>query len=179
MMEEWRDITGYEGMYQVSNLGHVRSLDRVVNSRPGLKQSLCGKALKINNCAGYSVVGLHKNGITKNKLVHRLVAIAFLTKPFGKNYINHKDYDPSNNRVDNLEWCTQAENIAYSMGHIREGKRKNQGRPVIAINVVTGNMFEFECMNDAEKYGFSQGSVGMCCQGKRKTHKGYKWFYAD
>ena len=98
-MEEWRDIEGYEGLYQVSNLGNIKSLkDNYGRSRI--------KILKLKKRKdGYIQINLHKNGIIKTFRVHQLVARAFIDNPNNLKEINHKDENPSNNRVDNLEWA--------------------------------------------------------------------------
>lgn len=114
--EIWKDIKGYEELYQVSNLGNVRSLDRYVkqlNNNTIIERIYKGKILK-NNIAsnGYSRVVL-QNRKPKTFLVHRLVAEAFIPNPNNYLYINHKDEDKTNNHASNLEWCTQSYNINY------------------------------------------------------------------
>lgn len=114
-IETWKDVRDFEGYYQVSNMGNVRSCDRVVAcSRTGHRK-LKGKNLACTiNSVGYSVVILQKDGVHKESWrVHRLVAMHFLEKPEGKDVINHKDHNRSNNCVDNLEWCTSKENTAH------------------------------------------------------------------
>lgn len=127
--EEWRDIPNYEGLYQVSNLGRVRSCDRVVsrNLKNGEKSvTLKGKVLtpRISN-KGYKSVMLCSNGIGKLYTVHRLVAFAFLSKVSEyKNQVDHIDGDRLNNCASNLRWCTNKENSNFSIG--RERKRNAQ-----------------------------------------------------
>ena len=125
MIEEWRNVLGYEGLYQVSNLGRVRSLSRFVGGGfCGEYKLICGKILKsFDNRNGYRQVTLHKDGERKNYYVHRLVATAFLPCPDECCVINHKDYNRSNNAADNLEWCTQAENVNYSAVRMRKPKK--------------------------------------------------------
>ena len=116
LIEEWRDIKGYEGSYMVSNLGRIKSLvgwngyeyikrDKILNP---YKQ-------KVGQEYYRSVVKLHKNGKKKDKKVHRLVADAFIPNPENKPNINHKDGNPLNNIVSNLEWCSQQENITHAI----------------------------------------------------------------
>lgn len=113
--EEWRDIPGYEGLYQVSDMGRVRSLPRIVEFN-GIRRRTQGKTLKPHdNGNGYMNVPLHKNGTTETAYVHRLVACAFVPNPDDKPCVNHIDYDTNNNRASNLEWVTQGENIAHSL----------------------------------------------------------------
>lgn len=120
MIEEWRNIKDYEGFYQVSNLGRVRSVDRFVdtNIKYVIKRLHSGKVLKPSyNSLGYAVVNLSKNGKGKHYLVHRLVGMAFQDicgEWFECAVINHKDETPSNNIANNLEWCTQKYNMNYN-----------------------------------------------------------------
>lgn len=107
-MEKWKSVSGYEGLYWVSNLGRVRSTEKV------LKPTL--------NSKGYERVGLHKNGSLKTVYVHRLVACAFIPNPEGKPQVNHMDEDKRNNRADNLEWCTPLYNNTYG----KKNERSNQ-----------------------------------------------------
>jgi hypothetical protein len=111
-VEEWKAIPGFEGLYEVSNAGNVRSFSQA--KRGGL-------LALIPNEFGYLTVSVWKDGKQKNCRVHRLVAEAFLVKPYGKDVVNHKDGNVTNNKVDNLEWCTQAENLAHA---IKTGLRK-------------------------------------------------------
>lgn len=110
MIEEWRTIVGYEGLYEVSSLGRVRSLDRY-DSRNHFRR---GRILKLSyDTVGYLIVGLHSNGKAKIYLVHRLVAQAFIPNPDNLPEVNHIDEDKTNNRVDNLEMCNREYNSNY------------------------------------------------------------------
>lgn len=125
-MEIWKDIQGYEDLYQVSNLGNVRSKDRrVVNHKSGSTRVCAGMLLNAwDNGNGYLVVSLSKQRKRKNHYVHRLVASAFVENPDNKKCINHTDFDTRNNRASNLEWCTQKENVNHSAIHMRHPKAK-------------------------------------------------------
>lgn len=113
MIEEiWRSIKGYEGLYEVSSYGRVRSLDRYDSSNHFRKGKLL-KLKKENN--GYIRITLCKCGIEKMYMVHRLVANEFIDNPYKLPQINHKDENPTNNRVDNLEWCNQEYNNKYGL----------------------------------------------------------------
>lgn len=132
MTEVWKDIPGYEGWYQVSNLGRVRSLDRVIEqwSRYGhtIHRDIKGQFLTpTDNGYGYMIVGLATNQIRRNYYVHQLVAEAFIPNPEGKSEVNHKDYDKTNNAASNLEWVTRLENVHYSQHRMR--KPRNKCRP--------------------------------------------------
>jgi hypothetical protein len=130
MQEVWNDIPNYKGWYQVSNLGNVRSVDRIISqfSRWGknVPRLMPGRDLTpTGNGNGYLIVSLHSETVKrKNHYVHRLVAESFCDNPLKKPYVNHKDYNTKNNMFSNLEWVTQKENIRYSVEHMRK-RRKN------------------------------------------------------
>ena len=110
-MEIWKDITGYENKYQVSNLGNVKSLDYINN----LGKTKIGKLLKYRiSDRGYNSAMLYKDGKQKTYKVHRLVAFAFIENKHNKPYINHKDGNKLNNNILNLEWCTHKENVVHA-----------------------------------------------------------------
>ena len=112
--EIWRDIKGYEGLYQVSNLGRVKSLERYVKGKDGLRL-VKEIIMSISVCRtnGYFKVILHKDGKQKRYQVHRLVAEAFIPNPDNLPIVNHKDENKINNCVWNLEWCTYSYNLTY------------------------------------------------------------------
>lgn len=115
-VENWRPITGYEGRYEVSNVGRVRSLDRVTPHNTSANgQTRTGRVLSPRlNRSGYPTIGLRSGKLVRNFFsVHRLVAVAFVPNPDGKPQVNHIDNDRANNRWDNLEWTTQTENLAH------------------------------------------------------------------
>ncbi len=119
MKEIWKDIPDYIGIYQVSNLGQVKSLDRTITKGNNFTQKCKGKILsKWINGRGYANTVLWKDGTQKTFRIHRLVCIMFLENPLDKEQVNHKDGNKLNNCVDNLEWCTNLENIrhAYKTG---------------------------------------------------------------
>lgn len=136
--ELWKDIKGYEGIYQVSNMGRVKSLEREIGHRYNGKTRTIPERIMhaCDNGNGYKVVYLVKDGSRKSKYIHSLVAECFLQNQTGKNYINHKDYDTSNNDIDNLEWCTQKENVSYSkhkMKHRKQVTHSNTGEKYITM----------------------------------------------
>lgn len=172
-MEEWRDIEEYEGLYQVSNLGRVKSLPRLVCNHTGnfdrgevvLKQT--------TYCKAYKRVNLYKQGEWHSYPVHRLVAIAFIPNPDGLPQINHKDENPSNNCVDNLEWCTAKYNMNY-------GNRPFVGSAK-CIKQIDGNgevIGKFRSISEASRYtGINRGNISSVLNGSiyRYNAGNYKW----
>lgn len=151
-MEIWKDIIGYEGIYQVSNLGNVRSLDRrAVNHKSGTTRIVRGAVMNPwDNGNGYLVITLQDKRKRKNCYVHRLVAEAFIENPKSKKYINHVDYNTRNNCVYNLEWCTQKENIKHSVAHLMKPKEKsrqtNTGEKYISRRIYHGKYVSYRVM---------------------------------
>ena len=160
MQEIWKDIAGYDGKYQVSNFGNVRTND------------YCGKGItcllkQSNNGQGYRIVRL--NG--KVKLVHRVVAETFIPNPNGLPQVNHIDEIRNNNCVDNLEWCTPWENMMHN-GH-------NRNRAVIAITK-DGHTERYKSSKDASDIlGITQSAISQALNGKNKTAGGREWFFND
>ena len=136
MIELWKDIKDYEGFYQVSNLGRVKSLSRSIYDSRGYMIYRKGKIKKPSfDKNGYPQIGLCKNGTVITRKIHRLVAEAFIPNPENKPEINHKDEDKLNNCVDNLEWVTEKENVNYGYGAKRRAESnrllaKQQAKPV-------------------------------------------------
>lgn len=160
MKEIWKDIAGYEGRYQVSNFGNVKSL--------AYKKH---RILKIDiNSNGYARVCLSNK---KWFFVHRLVANAFVPNPHQLPVVNHLDENRLNNSFNNLEWCTQKQNLAYS----NVGKKINADKckKLIAINLTAGESLSFRSIREAERLGFNRRTIQGCIQGKYKQHKGYSW----
>lgn len=115
-LEIWKDVKDYEGLYQVSNLGNVKSLDRIVETKNRKNYLRKGKVQKKSvNSFGYETVGFTVDNKTKIYRVHRLVALSFIENPENKPQINHIDGNKTNNNVNNLEWCTSSENQIHSV----------------------------------------------------------------
>jgi hypothetical protein len=174
-MEIWRDIEGYEGIYQVSNLGNVKSLERLSMQNHLLKEKIL-KPRKITD--GYLSVSLCKNNKVKQFSIHRLVATAFISNSSNKPYINHIDCDPSNNNVDNLEWVTQKENLQYAS----KLKRMNNDKkiPIIAINLTTKEETYFNSQTEAaEQLNLSVGNINNILKGKYKKTGNYTFKYIN
>lgn len=179
MEEIWKDIKGYEGWYQVSNLGRVRSLDRYVNGN-GIScdfQFMKGKILKgIPDKLGYIRVNLRRNASYNIRLVHQLVAEAFIDNPDNLPYINHKDEHPENNVVDNLEWCTPKYNVNYGTSIERSSRTK--WRKVIQFDKEGNEIARWDSLKEAAKFiGRAQQNISRCCRGKAPSCGGYIWRY--
>lgn len=171
-MEIWKDIEGYEGLYQVSTHGRVRSLGngKYNNSKVRLlKPSI--------NTWGYLQVCLCKNGKTKKYLVHRLVAEAFLPNWFDDPQVNHIDEDKTNNHIDNLEWCDCKYNINY--GTHNERMTESKSKPILQLTKTGKLIREWTSIREAGRNNFNPGHIVSCCNGKLKHHKGYIWKYKE
>lgn len=188
--EEWRDVVGYEGLYEVSNLGNVRSTDRMVKGKyPWNRAKVYGRTLKaITNRAGYKRVNLCNEEGRKAKFIHRLVAEAFIPNTNNLPMINHKDERPCNNRVDNLEWCDAKYNANYGNHNKRvsENARNTHGRAVYATNYETGEVRYFPTLSEAGRQGFPASSVFFAAKNpitkrdkRYRTYRGYFWRYEN
>lgn len=165
-MEIWQDIEGYKGLYQVSDLGQVKSFcngkERVLSA---------GKTKH-----GYLTVSLWKDGKKKVCYVHRLVAHAFLPNPDGLTEVNHIDECKTNNVVSNLEWCSHK----YNMNHGTRNERaaKARSKAVYQYTLDGSLVRSYPSVMEAERRaGYSQGFISACCNGKYKQAYGYIWSY--
>ena len=165
MKEEWKDIPNYEGLYQISNLGNIkRKKDNYIFK-------------KNKNNGGYRIVTLTKNKIEKNVSVHRLVAQAFIPNPNNLPQINHIDGNKMNNNVNNLEWCTQSENMKHAYINNLEVQK---GKKIIQYDIDMNIIKIWNKMIDAEnQLNISHSKISMVCQGKRNKAGGFIWRYYD
>lgn len=170
MNEIFEYIEGYSGLYQISNLGRVKSF-----------HSGKEKILKpVKTLDGYLRVVLYKQGKSKKCKVHRLVAEAFIENPQNLPEINHKSEIKTDNRVENLEWCTRSYNINFATRNQRVSESNtnhpNKSKQVLCVEtgVVYPSASEVE-----RQLGFSQGNISLACNGKRKTCGGYRWKYVS
>ena len=178
MREEWKDIKGYEGLYQVSNLGRIKSLPKKIKMRNQYTEKEMILKQETDK-RGYARITLCKeNEKHKQAQVHRLVAIAFIPNKKNKPQINHKDGNKLNNNVDNLEWVTAKENTQHAL---RIGLKKNFKRIKVNQYDLYGNFIkQWESLTSASK-GTNMSSnshICSCCRGERKTAGGFIWKYS-
>lgn len=189
-MEIWKDIEGYEGLYQVSNLGRIKSFK---TSKPKIMKNQ-------SDNRGYLQIGLIKDKKRKNFKIHRLVAEAFIENEFKKPQINHINEDKTDNRAINLEWVNQSENINYGSCQIRRrlkiiGKKKKNSTEIarkmietkIKNNTLNNKRIPVKCLDEnikfnstkeaAEYFGIRASEITACCRGKRKSCGGHRWEY--
>ena len=177
MKEQWKtavyDGEIYEGLYKVSNLGRILSL----NYRNTGKSELMNPS---TNTDGYFKVSLRKNGKRKTCYLHRLIAQTFIPNPENKSEVNHIDEDKTNNRVDNLEWKWHKDNINHGTHNERSAKTRTNGKlskRVLQLSLDGEFIREWESTQECGRNGFCQVAVCLCCQGKRKTYKGFRFMY--
>lgn len=179
MQEEWKPIVGYEGLYEVSNFGQIKSLERITNNNIHISEHI--QTQRIGE-TGYMYVGLCKEGVKANKRVHRIVAIAFVPNPENKPQVNHKDENKQNNNADNLEWVTGTENINYGTA-IQRAHEKDCSpltKKVLQIDKNGEIVAEYASQSIAAKaFNTSAGNISNCCKGRCKTVRGYSWRYKE
>ena len=179
-MEEWRDFEGYEGYYQISGDGRVRSIDRVVIGADGKTYHYKSRILKqVKARDGYMAVQLFRDSRCKTYKIHRMVALTFIPNPNNKPEVNHIDGDKSNNHASNLEWCTRSENIKHAVDHglnspikaIEATKKK-----VEQIDSEGNTVKRWDTMTDAaNEMGVHISNVSSCCHGRLKSTGGYSF----
>ena len=177
MKEQWRtaiyDGIVFEGLYKVSNLGRILNLNYRNTGRAELMTPS-------ENTDGYFKVNLRKNGENKTCYVHRLIAQTFIPNPENLPEVNHIDEDKTNNRVDNLEWKWHKDNINHGTHNERSAKTRTNGKlskKVLQLSLSGDLIREWESTQECGRNGFCQVAVCLCCQGKRKTYKGFLWMY--
>ena len=180
MKEEiWRPIKGYEGLYEVSSYGNVRSVDRIVICSDGRNGLWKGRMMKPKkDIGGYLICSLWKNSKGKSFRVHRLVAQAFIQNPDNLPQVNHKDENKYNNHVENLEWCDGKYNVNY--GTCIQRRAEKYSKPVLQLDKETNKVIAqyLSAIDAKRKLNIHQDSISKCCRGINKTAGGYKWKYA-
>lgn len=182
MEKLWHPIDGYEGFYEISNYGDIRRVEYFDNAsyaHHGANLRVPMKTYITQH--GYERIKLSKNGIEKHHVIHRLVAKAFIDNPKKHKTVNHKDLNKLNNSADNLEWCTQKENVRHALKSLPP-KSWNQNRDKakrVGQYDLSGSLIAvFESAREAERQtNCSQSHISNCCNGIRKQHKGFKWGY--
>lgn len=176
MDEIWKDVPDYIGIYQISNLGNARSLDRYVKHPKKGYRLVKGIDIKQSPASsGYNAFSLCKEGTQKTILTHLLVAKLFVDNPNNKPYVNHIDGDKTNCKSDNLEWCTPKENYDHSVANKLQGYRKT---PILQLDL-NGNLIkEYESQIKAEEETkICRKQINNCAKNKQPTAKGFKWQY--
>ncbi len=169
----WKDIDGYNGIYQVSNLGRVKSIsfrnNKTIKSREKILKTKTNSKKRV-------YIMLYKNGKRRNLTVHRLVASAFLPNPNSLPEVNHIDGNPTNNNINNLEWCTKSHNAKHAyeneLNNLKE-YNKSRKKPIIRNDGIKYNS-AYDC---AKALGVSVCSVRDVLKGRIKTVKGYSFSY--
>lgn len=181
MEEIWKDIPGYEGKYQVSSFGRVRSLDRIDDENHFRK----GQIMKTKLLRGYVRVPLRDGKKQKDYQVHRLVASAFIPNPDNLPQVNHKDCNPGNNHVENLEWCDAKYNINYGdrnekVSKVLSGRKHDWNCKSVLCYDLDGNFVSRynSVYAAAEVVDRAPTNITACLKGKQKTSGGFVWKYA-
>ena len=158
--EVWKPCVGFETKYLVSNLGRVKSIGSYNTCKKGIMHPMCDKW-------GYFHVRLYDNNRSQDISIHRLVAIAFIPNPNNFKYVNHKNKNTKDNRVENLEWCTNSYNITHGIG-----------KSILQYTKTDVFIKEYFCITDAYKEtGIPITNISKCCKLKRKSAGGFKWKY--
>ena len=171
--EVWVDVLGYNGRYQVSDWGNIRSLN--------WRNSGAVKQLSpVSDKDGYQIVCLSSEKFQKNVRLHRLIAEVFIPNPNKKPHINHKNEDKKNNRVDNLEWVTEIENNNHGTRNKRIAKLKRNNtyncKPVSQYTIEGEFLKTWPSLSEPKRaLGYDDSHIARCCRGIKKTAYGYKW----
>jgi hypothetical protein len=186
-MEIWKDVVGYEGIYQVSNKGRVKRIGKYRNQITEWESNKILKPGVKNN--GYLFCQLSKDNKTSPKMIHRLVAEAFIDNPYSKPTVNHIDGNRANNNVSNLEWATYTENNVHSLYELNGYKagdyRNKRGSKVVLQYDLQGNFIkEYPSYRESQRQT-GINAIDVVCRGDRQKQKrqhtagGYIWKYKD
>lgn len=173
----WKPVVGYEGLYEVSDDGKVRSVDRIVHDTKGrytgIKKRLRGVEMKTPISNGYPVVNIHRDSVSNVVPVHVLVAEAFIPNPNNYPTVNHIDGDKTNNHVENLEWASYAQNNVHAL---KTGLRKPRGNPIAQYTIDGELVGVYKSAYEATRQtGLSFNNISHCLNGRARTAYGYIW----
>lgn len=186
-IEVWKDIPEYQGYYQISDRGRVKSLMRTVTVKSSTKypngRSVVYKEKILNpmcDANGYLFVQLYKNDKFKSKRIHRIVAQVFLQNPNGFSQVNHKDENKENNRVDNLEWCDAKYNVNYGTGKYRKVRNNIPVKQYdLSGNFIKQYNSATEATKDLKIPQYRAKDILKVCRGVGKTVNGYIWKFTN
>lgn len=165
--EVWKDIPGYEGSYQASTFGRIKSF---------LTNRILCQTIMQNN---YLIVQLRKDGKTIHQYVHRIVLLTFVPPESKRNQVDHINCIRFDNRIENLRWATCFENHHNSKSEVNYSiANKCMGKPIVCTSP-NGDKTEYYSLREAERSGFNRRCIMFCLNGKHKTHKGFSFRYAD
>lgn len=183
--EIWKIIEGFDG-YEISNLGQVRSKEKIVDRKNGSKRTLKEKILNpAVNGNGYLFVVLRKDNKSYHKTIHRLVIEAFTPNPDGKPCVDHIDTIKTNNRIENLRWATHKENnnnplTLEKYSKAKKGDKHPNSKPIIQLTKEGDFVKKYGCIMDCEReMEFNNSNICECCNGKRKSAYGFRWVYEE
>lgn len=185
--EEWRDIEGYEGIYQISDCGRVKSLERFVLLGEGIRH-IMEKFLRAKRKKnGYLFYCLYPgDGTVKSEYAHRLVAQAFIPNPLHKRDVNHIDGNKMNNCIDNLEWVTRSENQIHAYNVLNRTREHPVGwdnklaKHIVQLNLDGSFVKKWASSWDFQRHtGKTEANVRRCLKGKQKTAYGFRWVYLE
>lgn len=166
MKEIWIDIAGYEGLYQVSNWGRIKSLKKYRSK----KEQIMVQQIK----KGYYTIRLSKHSKKKDYVVHRLIAQAFIPNPNNLPQVNHKDENKLNNKIENLEWCTVTYNNCYGTRLERASVSNKLRREVLKFDLDNNYIDTYKSVTEAgRRNNTSVANISACCRGVYKQSKGY------
>lgn len=189
MTERWLPVLDFEDHYEVSDQGRIRSLTRKIEHSRSGQVTMHGRLLALNlDTHGYPRLMLRVNGKGYSRAVHRMVLSAFMPRADWESmHVNHKDGVTSNNRLENLEWCTQSENRTHSYRVLKRrnpmtgknGAKHHNARAVVGQSLIDGERRVYLSMAETKHDGFSGHDISACIRGRQRSHRGWVWAYAD